>query len=67
MTCPVCNGDTKVTNTYMYDDHVIRYRICRECRYRFHTIETDTDMYQRLEKGNTLWTGEENDKRFRKP
>lgn len=48
MTCPICNGNSKVTNTYDYIDHVIRYRKCLECGYAFHTVEIDKDIYQRL-------------------
>ena len=44
MTCPVCNGETQVTYTYDKEDHVIRDRKCRECNYRFQTIEADEDM-----------------------
>ena len=51
MTCPVCNCDTKVDHTVDHDDYVDRYRKCRKCGYGFHTIEIDTDMYQRLKKG----------------
>lgn len=54
MTCPQCCAETKVTYTRDRDDHVIRYRTCKECGYGFHTIEIDTDMYHRLkdDRGN---------------
>ena len=50
MTCPVCNGDTQVTYTYDKDDHVVRDRKCRDCGYRFQTIEADEDMFEQFKK-----------------
>ena len=50
MTCPVCNGNAKVAYTYDKDDHVVRDRKCRECGYRFQTIEADEDMFFRSKK-----------------
>lgn len=51
MTCPMCNSNTKVTYTYDNDDNIIRDRKCRNCGYKFRTVETDEDIYLRLEKG----------------
>lgn len=51
MTCPMCGAETIVDGTRDMGDSVVRYRKCRECKYRFYTIETDEDMYQRLKKG----------------
>lgn len=51
MTCPVCGGSTKVTYTYTNEDNIVRVRKCEICGYRFRTIETDEDIYQRLQKG----------------
>lgn len=51
VTCPVCAGDTKVNDSRKYNDYVRRSRKCLECGYTFTTIETDEDIYQRLEKG----------------
>lgn len=52
MTCPMCGGETKVVDSRKDIDHVIRSRICTECKYRFRTVETDADIYVRLEKGD---------------
>ena len=54
MTCPVCNCETKVTYTYTNTDHILRNRKCDACGYRFRTIETDEDIYVRLEKKGKL-------------
>ena len=50
MTCPVCNGDTKVIDSRKNSDHIVRYRKCKKCGYRFRTLETDEDIYIRLVK-----------------
>lgn len=62
MTCPKCGGDTKVVDSRKSIDHVIRYRRCIECKYRFNTIETDEDIYVRLEKGKRLKNENESNK-----
>lgn len=49
MTCPMCCGDTQVTYTYDKSDHVVRDRKCRECGYRFQTLELDEDYHRRTE------------------
>jgi transcriptional regulator NrdR family protein len=46
LTCPVCNADTKIIDSRKNNDHVIRYRRCKECDYRFPTIEVDGDIYR---------------------
>lgn len=53
MTCPVCNGDTQVTYTYDKDDHVVRDRKCRDCGYKFQTIEADEDMVTRFRQNQS--------------
>lgn len=50
MTCPVCNRDTQVTYTYDKDDHVVRDRKCRDCGYKFQTIEADEDMFEQFKQ-----------------
>ena len=51
MTCPMCNGETKITSTRESEtDYVRRFRKCRSCGYHFATIETDEDIYIRLNK-----------------
>ena len=47
MTCPMCNGDTKIVDSRKNNDYVVRYRKCKDCGYRFATIEVDEDIYNR--------------------
>ena len=47
MTCPICNGGTKIIDSRKDSDSVIRYRKCRDCGYKFPTIEIDEDIYRR--------------------
>ncbi len=56
MTCPKCGSENlEVIRTTDEVDHIIRRRKCQDCGYRFNTIETDTDVYDRVnkKKGNT--------------
>lgn len=50
MTCPICGSKTKVVNVMSHFDHVIRFRKCQKCRFRFRTIEMDDDLYNNLNK-----------------
>lgn len=50
MTCPKCNGKTKVIESTIDDDSITRRRACAECGYRFNTVEIDKDLYERLSK-----------------
>ena len=50
MTCPMCNGDTHIVDSRKNSDYVVRHRRCRECGYRFPTIEIDEDIHQRRKK-----------------
>lgn len=52
MTCPVCNGETTIYKTHDDDDCIKRWRVCDSCGYRFHTIEIDKDLYERMVKQN---------------
>lgn len=52
MTCPICNGKTKVIDSRHEDDSTRRRRECAECGYRFSTIEVDSDLYQRMVKND---------------
>lgn len=52
MTCPVCNGMTKVSETRNRTDHILRYRLCRDCGHRFPTIEIDEDMFKHPAKSD---------------
>lgn len=47
MTCPICEGATKVTNSRPGPDIIRRRRECVGCGYRFTTIEMDEDMHKR--------------------
>lgn len=54
MTCPICGGETKITNSRPKCDHARRRRECLECGHRFSTIELEEDVKDRLElKGGT--------------
>ena len=59
MTCPVCTANTTVTHTFNGDDNTIRFRQCVKCGYRFKTVETDEDIYLRLQKGKQNPTAKE--------
>lgn len=50
MTCPVCGGETKITDSRGEVDAVRRRRECCECGHRFSTLELDADMYQRFKR-----------------
>lgn len=41
MTCPVCGGQTKITDVMMDVDCVSRERKCLSCDFKFYTTETD--------------------------
>jgi len=43
MVCPECGGKTKVIKTAKYKKSVLRERICRNCRYKIYTTETESD------------------------
>ena len=44
MKCAVCGGDTRVTETASYDDHVARKRVCKKCGTVVYTCEEVTDF-----------------------
>lgn len=52
MTCPVCGGDTTVIGSRADCEGVYRRRKCRECDYKFHTteLESDGEDFERLQK-----------------
>ena len=51
MTCPICNGDTKVINSRHRDEgNIERRRKCKVCKYCFNAYETDEDIYFKLNK-----------------
>ena len=43
MICPVCGGDTKVTETRKDCKSVHRRRYCPSCLHSFFTTETESD------------------------
>lgn len=51
MTCPKCGGVTFVKDSRSDEDQVRRRRECTECKYRFFTLEIDTDYYEKCLKG----------------
>ena len=50
MTCPVCGGQTKVTESRRYTDTIRRRRECLNCHHRFTTKEIEVDVLERLER-----------------
>lgn len=53
MTCPQCGGETHITNSRKSCDSVRRRRECRECGYRFTTIEIENDLLNKLTEKET--------------
>lgn len=37
--CPLCKGKTKVTHLTKRKNLTIRYRECKQCKFRYHTKE----------------------------
>lgn len=62
----MCNGDTTVVDTRKNVDSVFRYRKCRECGYRFSTVEIDEDFYSRLHTKQPSSEDMSNLKKFKK-
>lgn len=60
MTCPKCNGKTKVIESITEDDSITRRRKCIECDYRFNTVEIDKDLYERLSKRKEVRNNDRN-------
>ena len=52
MTCPNCNGKTKVRKSNYRNDHVGRKRQCLTCGLCFATVEIDLDLYERMLRNN---------------
>ena len=50
MLCPICDSDTRITDSRPDCESVRRGRECRNCGYRFTTIEIDKDLYERTIK-----------------
>ena len=50
MTCPVCGGATKVTDSRSDGETVRRRRECVNCGERFTTREMDVDQLEKLLK-----------------
>ena len=49
MTCPVCGGATKVVDSRPEVDNVHRRRKCKECGYRFSTVEIEVDVKESID------------------
>lgn len=47
MDCPVCGGTAAVVRSRTDGETVTRRRECRECGFRFSTVESDADLYAR--------------------
>ncbi len=52
MLCPICDSDTRITDSRPDCESVRRRRECRKCGYRFSTLEIDKDLYDRVIKEN---------------
>lgn len=63
MLCPICDGETRITNSRPDYDYVRRRRECTECGYRFTTLEIDKDLYERIIKENDDRRKKSEDKR----
>ena len=50
MLCPMCDGETKVTDSRPKVDSVNRRRECLECGFRFKTVEVDVDYFDFMKK-----------------
>jgi transcriptional regulator NrdR family protein len=51
ITCPVCGGHTACNGHHVGagdGSTMHRYRKCKDCGYRFCTIEIDLDMFRNL-------------------
>ena len=43
MNCPKCKTPTRVINTASDGKYVFRQRVCKECGYRFYSLEAADD------------------------
>ena len=51
MTCPICERKaTAVIDSRADCESVMRKRECKECGFRFPTIEIDLDMFEKMTK-----------------
>ena len=48
MNCPKCGNDTHVVDSRPNDESVARRRECVACKYRFSTIEIETELLEKL-------------------
>ena len=39
LSCPICEGDTKVKDSRKHVSGIYRRRVCDDCDYRFSTME----------------------------
>lgn len=50
MLCSMCDAETKVIDSRSEVDCVKRRRECKECSFRFSTIEVDVDYVKSMNK-----------------
>lgn len=50
MNCPVCGGKCSQQRISEDPGSIRRYRICRDCGYKFRTVEVDEDYFEKHEK-----------------
>lgn len=55
MTCPVCGGKTKVTDSKADKEAVCRRRICEECSHVFFTVEQEAESPERFRELRQLY------------
>ena len=48
MTCPKCGEATQVVDSRPSEEIVTRWRKCIVCKYRFKTVEIETDLLDTL-------------------
>ena len=49
--CPQCGADTYVVDTRPYLDGIRRRRECKECGYRYSTLEYNIEYIEALREG----------------
>lgn len=62
--CPKCGGETSVVDSRPYLDGVRRRRECKECEYRFSTLEYTVEYIERLRGGDVTVSVQEKAQRY---
>lgn len=48
MKCPKCYAYARIVSTEKMTDSVERLKECKNCGYRFYTVEIDKDLYEKV-------------------